>query len=319
MYAMYFKQPTKDFCKFRFTLADWSKMTNFYDAVSIEPQYIQARAIYWRLWQANAFRFVECDCEHYPEMMQLHRLGGVGLSDFQKINSTIMSGVNELQNESKGLLSAIETLQVGYNEMKDHFATSLSDCTNFQSINVIDSVHTQINQIKKLFDNKFDVSDEKRKERFRLDDVGSTSRERSTNFVLSDTELDSELNDSMSSCDGSNDESTSCSANDDEDNECINIGTKRYNLKRNALKKGTDGLQRLRSSTSQTHHITRTGLKKSKEKKSNSPEKNLLQKNSISIIDDGGNIVISHPRKIYKRQSKEFRSSVWKQFIDYPG
>lgn len=76
MYAMYFKQPTKDFCKFRFTLADWTKMKTFYDSINGEPTiYLQARAIFWRLWQGNAFRFVECEIEHYPETLQLHRTG----------------------------------------------------------------------------------------------------------------------------------------------------------------------------------------------------------------------------------------------------
>lgn len=325
---MYFKQPTKDFCKFRFTLHDWIKMTHFYDGIRVEPTYLQARAIFWRLWQANAFRFVECDREHYPETMQLHRMGNDGFSDFQKINSTIISNVNDLQNESKGLLSAIETLQVGYNEMKEHFAISLNECANMQSIDVIKCVHTQLNEIKKLFDHKFDASDSRRKGKStRTIDGCSMSRGRSKKMMISETEVESELNESASSYSGSNDGSTSYSANDDEDvddnTECLNIGSKRYNLKRRALQKETGELHRLKSTIVQMPKTPTKINRKTKVEKPNSPEPQIvcdeLQKNAISIVDHGeGSIIINHQRKVYNRHSKEYKSRVRKQFIDYP-
>lgn len=324
MYAMYFKQPTKDFCKFRFTLADWVKMKNFYDGISAESKYLQARAIFWRLWQANAFRLVECDREHYPETMQFHRLGNDGLGDFQKINSTIISSVNDLQNESKGLLSAIETLQVGYNEMKDHFATNINECTNMQSIDVIGCVNSQLGQIKKLFESKFDGGMGRRREKPKAirtrSSTGGPSRAIQTE---SETEFESEPNESTSSFGESNDETSFDGGDSDDDDgtmsECLNIGSKRYYLKRRALQKETGDLHRLRSSVVAPRNISTRNPGTDEE--TNFPEPvtyERIEKDPISIDDTSGTIVISHQRKVYNRHSKHYKSTVRKQFIDYP-
>lgn len=325
MYAMYFKQPTKDFCKFRFTLNDWIKMKHFYDAISLESKYLQARAIFWRLWQANALRFVECDLEHYPETMQFHRLGNDRPSDFQKINSTIIGSVKELQNESKGLLTAIETLQVGYNEMKDHFAANLHECANLQSIDVIGGINAQMKQIQKLFQNKYDGSSCRKKEKQKLMEKNSTFGESSKATKESDTDIDidSELNVSTSSYSGSNDDDSYSENEDDATNQCLNIGSKRYYLKRRALQKETGELHRLKSTMAQPmitspKKATQTDIIEdsnwSKPVQRAHPE---IQ-NQISVNDVSGKIVINHPKKVYNRHSKLYKSAIRKQFIECP-
>lgn len=329
MYAMYFKQPTKDFCKFRFTLNDWNKMKNFYDAISLEPKYLQARAIFWRLWQGNAFRFVECDLEHYPETMQFHRLGSDRPSDFQKINSTIIGSVKELQNESKGLLTAIETLQVGYNEMKDHFAANLNECGNLQSIDVIGGINIQMKQIQKLFQNKYDGSSSRKKEKRKIIVKNSSFGESSKATKESDTDFDidfdgdSELNISTSSYSGSNDEDTYSENEDDVMNECLNIGSKRYYLKRRALQKETGELYRLKSTMPELVGTSaKTATQNDRMVESDLPKPVTRAQpdtpNQISVNDVSGKIVINHPRKVYNRHSKKYKSSIRKQFIECP-
>jgi hypothetical protein len=71
------------------------------------------------------------------------------LDNFQKINATIVGRLNELQSERKGLLSAIGTLQMGYNEMKEHFAATQSQCTELQSIDVIADIDLHVGNIRK--------------------------------------------------------------------------------------------------------------------------------------------------------------------------
>lgn len=323
MYAMYFKQPTKDFCKFRFTINDWRKMKSFYDAISIEPKYLQARTIFWRLWQGQAFRFVEFDREHYPETMQLHRLGNDDLGDFQKINATILSSVREMQNENKGLLGAIGTLQLGYNEMKEHFASTMPECRHLKSIDVIDGVNAHLNKIKKLFENKYESRVSKRKPRdantFSLPGPSSAIRD-------SETEEDSEFNASCSSLSESNDEQDPLSERSDSD-QCLNIGSKRYYLKRKALQKESGDLHRLKSSVLETSSSPKKKQKASvtqmdieTEAHSSKSASVISQKdrNRVSINDNSGNIVINHAKRMYKRGSKSKKSTVRRQFLECP-
>lgn len=56
MYILFFKQPTKQYCKFRFTLEEWVELDSFYKTRVAGKQYDQVRLIFWKLLQAHAFR-----------------------------------------------------------------------------------------------------------------------------------------------------------------------------------------------------------------------------------------------------------------------
>lgn len=57
MYTMYFKQPPKEYCKFRMTMSDWSKVNQIYSEVFIfHPQ---ANLAFYKLLQRDAFRSVQ--------------------------------------------------------------------------------------------------------------------------------------------------------------------------------------------------------------------------------------------------------------------
>ncbi|XP_031622542.1 uncharacterized protein LOC116340273 [Contarinia nasturtii] len=312
MYAMYFKQPTKDFCKFRFTLADWMKMKSFYDAINSESTtYLQARAIFWRLWQGNAFRFVECDVEHYPETIHLHRLGNDGYGDFQKINSTIVAAVKDIQNDSRGLMGAIGTLQIGYNEMKDHLAANMNECAHMQSIDVISDVNSQLNKVRKMFENRYEQRVVKRKAR-----AGPPKRAKD----IETTDVESETYTSYSE---SNDELESISERsegDDTFDENVNMATRRYNLKKKALEIKSIGLHRLRSTVVETESSPKKKQKVADaEGDEQRPSTSTVKDHASSEIDDdSGNIVIIKPTKTYQRHSKQYISTVRKQFTDCP-
>lgn len=322
-------------------------MKQFYDSISVDAKYLQARTIFWRLWQHNAFRFVDCDREHYPETMQFHRLENDGLDNFQKINATIIDRVNELQSERKGLLSAIGTLQMGYNEMKEHFATTQSQCTELQSINVIADIDSHMVNIRKLFESKFDDSFRKKN---RKEQVKSKAVKRmllagpSKSTMMGEQDSDSDLNESNDESstyseyddyagdDGDDDDSNN---DDDTENECLNIGTKRYYLKRKAEQNTVAELHTLKSSVFPSKTLSPT--KASKKSTTTTPSETIeshessswsnqqsietptsIEQAPLSIDDVDGKIVISHPKKVYNRYSKEYRSSVRKQFIDCP-
>lgn len=53
MYALYFKQPTKEYIKFRFTVEEWKIMNDIYDEFKACNQ---ARLIFWKLLESDAIR-----------------------------------------------------------------------------------------------------------------------------------------------------------------------------------------------------------------------------------------------------------------------
>lgn len=334
-------------------------MKQFYDTISVDAKYLQVRTIFWRLWQHNAFRFVDCDREYYPETMQFHCLENDGLENFHKINATMVGHVNDIQNTSKGLLSAIGTLQMGYNEMKEHFAATQHECIELQSIDVISDINKHMVNIRKLFQSKFDASKKNR----RVPNAKSKAIDRlllagpSNSNALQDSDLDSDLNESNDESTtendyddydghvGDDDDSTNDDNNDDVDgdnddgegDECLNIGTKRYYLKRKAEQNVVSGLHTLKSSVFPTKTNTKSpGIIKKSPKKPTTASPLIepielnwadqqstvtdtsIEQTPLSIDDIDGKIVISHPKKVYNRYSKEYRSAVRKQFIDCP-
>lgn len=118
MYAMYFKQPTKEYCKFRFTLDEWQTMVSFYNSI---PKYEQARLIFWKLLQADAIQFVEAEHEYGFECF-MHRDHckqiAARKTDFNKIDPVIKEMTSNIENTKTGLLPAINLLQTSYNEIK---------------------------------------------------------------------------------------------------------------------------------------------------------------------------------------------------------
>ncbi|KAG4078528.1 hypothetical protein HA402_009240 [Bradysia odoriphaga] len=125
MYAMYFKQPPKQYCKFRMTMSEWMKMNQFYNEVCIFHD--QASLIFWKLLQHDAFRFVEAEYEYgFERFMQKGMIDGNDIFRFRKINPMIDDTISVMKEPSTGIVPALEILQIGYNEMKEHLNQSSS-------------------------------------------------------------------------------------------------------------------------------------------------------------------------------------------------
>ncbi|XP_037032954.1 snRNA-activating protein complex subunit 1 [Bradysia coprophila] len=125
MYAMYFKQPPKQYCKFRMTMSEWMKMNQFYNEVCIFHD--QASLIFWKLLQHDAFRFVEAEYEYgFERFMQKGMIDGNDDLRFRKINPMIDDTMSVMKEPSTGIVPALEILQIGYNEMKEHLNQSSS-------------------------------------------------------------------------------------------------------------------------------------------------------------------------------------------------
>lgn len=326
MYALYFKQPAKDFCKFRFTSADWDKVKQFYRVLHNEQQYQQARCIFWRLWYGDAFRFVESDTDYYPDITDTNRLDDDAPDGFYQINGAALNRINDWQSD--GIMSALETLEVGYNEMKEHLSST--DGISLTTSKAFKNVMTTVDNVRKLFAVD-QIVDGRRSKR----DIGGPSS------TLHESDMDLDENDedeSDSSLSSTNSELNGPTpSNDLGAGAETDIGSRRYELKRRALGQFADEMLRFRSCMNETGHTNGNG--------SNQPikadiDESCMEVDPTSIVDtsiddkrtkgdisvnrrivnvsENGDIVINHPKKVFSRHSKLYISSARKQMQSCP-
>lgn len=150
MYAIYFKQPTKEYCKYRFTYDNWHRVKQFYDRIHNDANFIQARMVFWRLWKANAFHFVESEMEYGLESAMSTNNRNEKVVNFQKL-PCVLDAISMMRCESKGLLTAMDILQVGYNEMKEHLAKTNQNCVGLRPSTIVNEIVAEIDKIEGHF------------------------------------------------------------------------------------------------------------------------------------------------------------------------
>lgn len=295
-------------------------MTLFYDTISNDAKYLQARTIFWRLWQANAFRFVECDMEQCFESLQISRYSNEMPSSYQKINTTIIGTVKELRDESRGLLPAIETLELGYNEMKEHFAKTARDLATLKNADLIGDIVARVEKVQKLFEN-----DHVREGRKRLPRKQSRMNTSSSITGANDNESENEM--SFSSVSESNDDMASEDSNENIEGDLLNIGSRRFHLRQKAMFKVNEGQRHLKSvlnlspntaatDSTNSQSPSKRKLKRRQSKSDTStvvtPQKSLTK--NPRIVNSNESIVINNPRKVYRRFSA--KSSTIKRLLN---
>lgn len=151
MYAMFFKQPTKEYCKYRFTLDEWQVMTHFYNDIS---QNDQARLIFWKLLQADAFLFVESEHEYGFErfMHKDHcKLVAANKTDFKKFDHIIEGIVDRWEEPNAGIVRALELLQDTYNQAKKSVDVAGPSSGSLAATAIVEDIVASVRHIKKNF------------------------------------------------------------------------------------------------------------------------------------------------------------------------
>uniref|UniRef100_A0A8D8C1G4 snRNA-activating protein complex subunit 1 n=3 Tax=Culex pipiens TaxID=7175 RepID=A0A8D8C1G4_CULPI len=158
LYALYFKQPTELFCKIRVTLADWREIKRF---VLERPQeeVPQLVVIFWKMFIGDAFRFVQDEKEYGYDSFFIK--GGQSSKYDDKVRESFKI-IREAEKDFKsmksitGLFTALDALEMGYNEMKeslDETEASSSNATSTDKIpqsNLMQSLHKDLDAIIKV-------------------------------------------------------------------------------------------------------------------------------------------------------------------------
>ncbi|XP_052872095.1 uncharacterized protein LOC128277646 [Anopheles cruzii] len=122
LYTLYFKQPSFMFCKIRLTLPQWRAFREFVDKPFNNQPLPQISLILWKLFQSDAFLFVQEDVEHGFDSFMAKRSTTGTFDDKERLllrlNSSMEKELSGL-HAPDGLLKGLEILEMAYNEMKE--------------------------------------------------------------------------------------------------------------------------------------------------------------------------------------------------------
>lgn len=97
------------------------------------------------------FRFVEAEYEYgFERFMHKDNMKGIGHKfTFKKHTSNIVSELAQIKNESAGIIPALEILQVGYNEMKEHLDQPGPSKGLLPATTIMEKIMAGVNQMEK--------------------------------------------------------------------------------------------------------------------------------------------------------------------------
>lgn len=122
LYALYFKQPPEHFCKIRVTMADWAEFKRFAQEPTFEHHSPEIAAIFWKMFIGDAFRFVQDEFEYGYDTFFVR---GDQSGQFDDKARESFKVVRQAEKEflamkaNTGLYTALDALEMGYNEMKE--------------------------------------------------------------------------------------------------------------------------------------------------------------------------------------------------------
>lgn len=146
LYCIYFKQPILQYCKIRVTKQEWGTIKEMYEKFS-ECKIFEAKAIFWKLLQFNAFRFVADDMvQHFITSNKDAAAARNSERDLP------MHHITTLTNNSSGLLPMLEITQHSYNEMKMNLEVSESEKKAYElpSTNIFENLTQTLKKVESI-------------------------------------------------------------------------------------------------------------------------------------------------------------------------
>ncbi|XP_055620174.1 snRNA-activating protein complex subunit 1 [Toxorhynchites rutilus septentrionalis] len=153
LYALYFKQPTGLFCKIRLTLSDLCELKRFSQCPLPEQYSPEVATIFWKLFVGDAFRFVQDNKEYgydgfFIKGLQSNRYDDKVRESFKVIKEAERDF--RTMKSATGLFTALDALEMGYNEMKeslDETEMSVSSSDKIPQSNLMMSLHKDLNDV----------------------------------------------------------------------------------------------------------------------------------------------------------------------------
>lgn len=166
LYALYFKQPTERFCKIRVTLIDWREFIRFIQRPVSDQYSLEIAAIFWKMFISDAFQFVQDELEHgydsfFGKATQTGRFDDKSRDSFKIVKEAEKDFL--AMKTSTGLFTALDALEMGYNEMKESLdetePTSGSSGDKIPQSNLMQSLHKDLDALISIFNTPSEAQD----------------------------------------------------------------------------------------------------------------------------------------------------------------
>ncbi|XP_061390700.1 snRNA-activating protein complex subunit 1 [Musca vetustissima] len=152
MYAIYFKQPTKEYVKITVSLETWRDTVTFMESLSGDPKMDHVRYVFWRLYKAGAFRFTAMDYCVGPELVDYDKIT-VEQNEAEKHTEVIrvtakdkLLLVPEIQDDLKEMTAQEDE----YNALKKSIGKSKT--ATLPPTNIFKNMNYVFNNIKNILD-----------------------------------------------------------------------------------------------------------------------------------------------------------------------
>lgn len=148
LYALYFKQPTNMFCKIRVTPANWTEIKQFVKSPSRDS--LEVPVIFWKLFLGDAFRFVQDEKGYgydgfFVKGTETNRLDDKVRESF-KIIKEAEKDFKKMKSIT-GLFTALDALEMGYNEMKESLDETEPAADKIPQSNLMQSLHQDLDVV----------------------------------------------------------------------------------------------------------------------------------------------------------------------------
>lgn len=122
LHAIYQKQPDKTVAKIRVTESDWIAFKDFYSRLSSE-EFQHPFIIWWKLLQDDAYHFCLFESKYLLDGQSKAdkdqtETGIETQLQYKPISASVLHEIENLQT-NHGIMSALEALEIAYNEMKE--------------------------------------------------------------------------------------------------------------------------------------------------------------------------------------------------------
>lgn len=158
LYAIYFKQPTKEYVRVYVCPETWQEISSFIQNLPTDPQMDEVRYIFWRLYRADAFRFTALDYElglenmvDYDKIYDIHR----GREKAEVVRVKLKLKLQAIAEAEKILPEMVE-LEDKYNNIKKSLSGSQKSIKQnaLPSTNIFHDIQDVIRNIHDILDDK---------------------------------------------------------------------------------------------------------------------------------------------------------------------
>lgn len=156
MYAVYFKQPTKQYVKILTSYETWQDLLTFIESLPMTSMTAEVRYMFWRLYKEDAFRFTALDYDvglenlvDYDTIYNIHN----GIKSDEVVRVKLKQKLMAVADTEK-VLPDMVALEEEYNKTKKSIAGINTSAKALPSTTIFQDIQDALESIRNVLDDK---------------------------------------------------------------------------------------------------------------------------------------------------------------------